>query len=509
MATFTRRNAWINGGTYENPDLFWYAKGVEAMQALALDNPNSWWFFAAIHGQYVSEAEFPGWGFIAGPPQTPTSPLPSQPLIDLYWDQCQHQSWYFGPWHRGYLRALEAQIRAAIVNLGGPADWALPYWNYLGPEHQYKIPPAFKSDILPDGSPNPLFVTLRLGPKGDGDIYVVVPPLSEDCLSNTLYTGSNATTPPPGFGGPATAYSHDGRTNGNLESNPHNLVHVDVGGIAADQKSWGLMSDPGLAALDPIFYLHHANIDRLCAAWNGKGNSNPTTPNWLNGPAALGQREFAVPMPGAVVWVFTPADVNSLSQMDYTYDDLATPITTLASSVISRRLSLLGASPMVGIPPEAGIANQENSELLGANEGALQIRGSGARVSVRLDSTVRLQLSRSLLNPSVDNLPDRVYLQLEDVRGSIDAYKLNISVNLQLAGTIALFGLRRASERDGNHGGAGMTFILDITDIVDRLFLADALAADTLDVKIEPNHSVQDKGAITVGRISIYRQTQS
>ena len=50
-----------------------------------------------------------------------------------------------------------------------------------------------------------------------------------------------------------------------LESNPHNQVHVDVGGDSPDGRIWGLMSDPGLAALDPIFYMHHSNIDRMWA----------------------------------------------------------------------------------------------------------------------------------------------------------------------------------------------------------------------------------------------------
>jgi tyrosinase len=59
------------------------------------------------------------------------------------WNQCQHQSWYFPPWHRGYLLALEAQIRADVIHLGGPPTWALPYWNYLGPRDEFKIPPAF------------------------------------------------------------------------------------------------------------------------------------------------------------------------------------------------------------------------------------------------------------------------------------------------------------------------------------------------------------------------------
>ncbi|MFN9939265.1 MAG: tyrosinase family protein, partial [bacterium] len=128
-----------------------------------------------------------------------------------------------------------------IENLGGPADWALPYWNYFGPGDHYKIPPAFTSRTLPDGAPNPLFISLRLGPKGDGDIYVEIPPVSEACLSNTLFTGSNATTTPPGFGGPSTGFSNSGVTSGNLESNPHNLVHVDVGGFTPDQSRWGLM----------------------------------------------------------------------------------------------------------------------------------------------------------------------------------------------------------------------------------------------------------------------------
>ncbi len=51
MAEYTRANAWNNGGTFDNSDLLWYAKGVGAMQARALDDLSSWWFFAAIHGQ--------------------------------------------------------------------------------------------------------------------------------------------------------------------------------------------------------------------------------------------------------------------------------------------------------------------------------------------------------------------------------------------------------------------------------------------------------------------------
>jgi len=46
---------------------------------------------------------------------------------------------------------------------------------------------------------------------------------------------------------------------GSLEQ-PHNTVHLIVGGI-------GHMMDNDYASFDPIFYLHHCNIDRLLAFW--------------------------------------------------------------------------------------------------------------------------------------------------------------------------------------------------------------------------------------------------
>jgi tyrosinase len=36
------------------------------------------------------------------------------------------------------------------------------------------------------------------------------------------------------------------------------------------------MGNPDTAAQDPIFYLHHANIDRLWVHWIGDGRQNPT-----------------------------------------------------------------------------------------------------------------------------------------------------------------------------------------------------------------------------------------
>jgi len=504
MALYTRQNAWINGGDFSNPDLLWYAKGVGIMQSRALDDQNSWWFFAAIHGQEIDLTTFPGWGHIPSPPQVPVTPLPTQQSQDLYWDQCQHQSWYFPPWHRGYLIALEAQIRTAVVGLGGPSNWALPYWNYFGPADEYRIPPAFTQATLPDGSANPLFVKARYGPNFDGNIYVTT---DEDasCQTDTAYTDS--------YGGPETTplFWHGGGSSGDLESNPHNGVHVDVGGFKSSHK-YGVMSDPGTAGLDPIFYLHHCNIDRMWAAWNNNGNSNPTDPNWLGGPATSGERAFAMPMPDGSSWVYTPNDVKSLGQLDYTYDDLATGlpgVPATPSLTLAKRLMKLGA-PHAPVDAAAGahMNSGGNAELLGAHDGALNVTSSGARATVKLDSDVRKKVSNSLTAAAIAKPPDRVFLRLENVRGNIDATKLYVTVNQKQVGRVALFGLRRASSPDSEHGGEGLTFLLDITDVIDDLFLDGALHIDSLDVRVDPSHEVPDDERLTIGRVSVYRQAQ-
>ncbi|MEO1022546.1 MAG: tyrosinase family protein [Bacteroidota bacterium] len=501
---FTRNNAWNHGGTFDNPDLLWYAKGVGALQSKTLDDQNSWWFFAAIHGEYITRsvpAQY-SWDTIPPPPNVPVTPLPAQSVIDEFWNQCQHQSWFFPPWHRGYLLAIEAQLRSAIIDLDGPEDWALPYWNYFGPDDQYRIPPAFTETNLPDGNPNPLYVDARYGPNNDGNVYVDTTVVSEKCQQNTIYTGSNAVTPAPGYGGSVTSFNHGQGLNGNLEANPHNLVHTEVGGGIPSRA--GLMSYPGTAALDPIFYLHHCNIDRMWASWNAQGNSNPTDPNWLNGPVAVGARAFVMPMPNGTNWTFTPQDVDSLAQLDYIYEDLITapaPVHTLA-----QRLNKLGALTTEALNTE-NMGTGTNSELVGASEGSLELGGSGLKTQLRLDSDVRKNVSDSLFKASEVDIPDLIYLQIENVTGSLDANILTVSVNNQLAAHISLFGLLDASDKDGQHGGTGLSFTIDITTIIDDLHLENKLDADSLDVSIYPNNIPEDE-SINVGRISIYREQQ-
>jgi hypothetical protein len=94
-----------------------------------------------------------------------------------------------------------------------------------------------------------------------------------------------------------------------LEAQPHNTVHVKVGG-------W--MLGPNTAAQDPIFWLHHANIDRLWERWldRGEGRANPVTNRvWMDTEFALFDED------GDRVEMSAREIIQTASQLDYVYDD--------------------------------------------------------------------------------------------------------------------------------------------------------------------------------------------
>jgi peroxiredoxin len=66
-----------------------------------------------------------------------------------------------------------------------------------------------------------------------------------------------------------------------MDQNPHFFTHIAIGGDMADFATVGG---------DPIFYLHHCNLDRIWESWNRLGNSNPTDPKYLDRKFAFGDR---------------------------------------------------------------------------------------------------------------------------------------------------------------------------------------------------------------------------
>lgn len=516
---YVRTNVYAKGGDFSDPTILWYARGVAAMRARPITDPTSWEFFAAIHG--IDQGLWEQYGYLS-----PSTPLPPQAQMDLYWNQCQHGTWYFLPWHRGYLLALEATIRDAVVQLGGPSDWALPYWNYFAPDEN-KLPPAFATPDWPDGTGNnPLFIKQRWGPFNTGKVFVPMSQVNLRALNDPEFTGV-ASGGSPGFGGVDTGFSHGGSPHGRLESQPHDAVHVLVGGSdPTNSNDPGLMSDPDTAGLDPIFYLHHANIDRLWETWLVKPTSqgNPKDPNWLNGPASLGQRPFVMPWPPqGTEWTYTPGQMADLASLDYQYESLspagAVPALAAQAERPGRPAPAEGAAPMAN--------TRRNVELVGASEQPLRITGRDeVRAPVRLDGQARRRMTANLAaapgEPAAEAANaaqggERVFLNIENVRGSSDATVLEVYLNVpEGAGeshhadtrveSVGLFGLRKASAPDGEHGGEGLSFVLEITEIVHALHLDDALAADTLEVRIVPINPVPEEAPVSIDRVSVVRQ---
>lgn len=209
--TYTRKNVWELGGDWAEP-ILWYARGVQAMKSRALNEPTGWRFYGAIHG--IDQRLWQQLGYLSA-----ADPMPSSAVMAAYWNECQHGSWYFLPWHRGYLIAFEAVVRDAVVKVGGPADWALPYWNYFK-SNQDGLPPAFASPDWPDGrGNNPLYVKQRYGPKNDGNVHVPLNRVNLNALRNDPDFTGVASGGSPGFGGVDTGFSHGGQIHGGSSYN--------------------------------------------------------------------------------------------------------------------------------------------------------------------------------------------------------------------------------------------------------------------------------------------------
>lgn len=288
----TRSDVWKLAA--QDDTLLWYGRAVDAMQQLPKTNPLSWEYQAAIHGS-VS--------------------VPSSLL--RWWDQCQHSTSFFLPWHRMYVLHFERIVAMNVVKLGGPKDWALPYWNYSQNPTSLAMPPAFRNPKLANGLPNPLYVAARNPIANSGGAVLA----AKDVDLKTCLTAAATTAPAGFFGDPPSA--HFGTLAGSLELTPHNAVHRAVG------AGGGWMADPYLAALDPIFWLHHANIDRLWEVWLTRDpqHSNLTTAYWLTGVT------FSFHDASGASVSMRSADVLNLSDpaIDYSYEDTTDP---LASRVV-------------------------------------------------------------------------------------------------------------------------------------------------------------------------------
>jgi tyrosinase len=504
MATRTRREVRSLGDTW-NDTMLWYAKAVHELRERPVTKKASWRYLAAMHD--FDQAQWINLGYLAK-----GEALPKKPERDRYWSQCQHQTWYFLPWHRAYLHSFEDIVRDAVKSLGGPGDWTLPYWNYsnTGNPDATKVPQAFLDKKLPDGTPNPLFAKARHGTSVAAEDVELT-----DRIADNDFEGITE-GPGEGVGGPRTIFSPSGEQEGLIEAAPHDLVHGDVGGRG------GLMSYPTTAALDPIFWLHHANIDRLWEVWRNRDprNKNPADADWLNGPTR--RRAFALFGADEKDRPSNPKDVLSTAALGYDYDDMSDPL----GGATRRSMRLEALAPRLqqraaGDQLEGVVVMKKRpaAEVLGSNDKAIALGPKPVKSRIKFSpqplKAVNQSFTESTMRADTPGEPDRVFLKLENIRGKDGSGIFDVVLHKPdapagsagvKAGSISLFGIEKASQPAGAHAGNGLTKTLEITEAVDAMKL-DAEQAKNIDVEIVPRSDVREEDQIKVGQVSVHRQS--
>jgi peroxiredoxin/N-acetylneuraminic acid mutarotase len=275
-----------------------YAKAIPLMRELPESDTHSWKWWWNTH--WIKGFPAVMWEESRKHKTEVIAALPPavQSLAEATWNGCQahavnpddpeqYQQWYFIPWHRLMLYQFEQTVREVLHD----EDFTLPYWNPVtGNDADLSLPLAFRDP----GSP--LFNGTRW-PWVNGGERIDKPFmnwLTLDCLSEKFYIDS-----PEGSLGFCTR----------LDYNPHFFTHIGLGGDMADFSTVGG---------DPLFYLHHCNLDRVWESWNRLGNANPTDPKYLNRKFTYADRTGKrVDLPVSAA--------DRVAQLGYEYDAYAKP----------------------------------------------------------------------------------------------------------------------------------------------------------------------------------------
>jgi tyrosinase len=286
----------------------------------------------------------------------------SDPRSWVYWtnahlNYCPHGIPYFLVWHRGYLYYFEQYLRT----VSGNATLTLPYWDY------------YKNPVIPaeftNPSSNPLYVS-RVNTN-------VSQALTSAPFSNTLINFPRGTI---------------NSFEPSVERKPHDPVHDIIGGVM------GTMQSPQ----DPIFWLHHANIDRLWNAWVNAGNGRLM-------PASGSSYWSGTLTYGPSMTMNRSRTINTRSQLGYYYQNEGFPPIAAAPArrKATQRTELAAVMP---VSAAALAATQIGGGTDGARAPGMGWRTVAAIGGALLADTLQAApdnriAKRSVIRPPVRNLP--------------------------------------------------------------------------------------------------------
>ncbi|KAF8637719.1 hypothetical protein AX17_002622 [Amanita inopinata Kibby_2008] len=309
----------------------------------------------------TKDASFFGVGGIHGQPYVPWNGAVGSfsPGKWNFGGYCTHGSVLFPTWHRPYMLLLEQTIQKHALAVAeqfttGQEDWKkaatdlrLPFWdwaaNSVPPDVVIKDASVTVTDF--DGKSisvdNPLIryrfhgsrpftapfdewpTTLRHpNLQGKEDINGMVQAVTK--AQTQITDDTTALLSWIHDWAEFSNHTDDSKSKTNSLESIHDYIHVDIGGS-------GHMSDPGVAAFDPIFYLHHCNIDRLLSIWSalnqgvgvstGKSDRNGTFT--LAPQAAVDTDTALTPFWNSESTFWESKDVFNTEKFGYTYPEFA------------------------------------------------------------------------------------------------------------------------------------------------------------------------------------------
>jgi hypothetical protein len=416
------------------------------------DFRRSWVYWANMHDHFGDDCEGPIVGTGMGGVQIF---IASNADETATWCRCEHGTVQFLTWHRMYLWYFERVLQEAA----GDPSLRLPYWDY---ETEAHLPAAYRDATYVNEQgqtvPNPLRVSARR------------PSLNNGTAALSSFVTSTAT---------AMTDTTFGPFNSDLEQTPHGAVHcaVTTGGC----PNGGLMGSVPAAALDPIFYAHHTNIDRLYECWlqgdePGRLPSNATQLNtvftFVDADGSMVDRRVR--------------DMLTTTQLGYTYvaGGGCPPSLAQASPAAENR-------PMAPVPEQvlASVGPTRLDPTVTTVPVAVSPQGRQALVAQRVPTSSRIYVTIEGLQ--YDEAPGGLY----------NVFLRGAGEKREQIGVINFFGL--ASSRSANHTGrAGHlrtrgSFWFDITDAVKQL---DISGDAPLSLVFEPMTGLSDSSPETVAQ---------
>lgn len=283
-----------------------YRNVVDSMKALPLNDPRNWEYQSGMHRHITPEqvTNLPDDGRFSDKEELSKYALEEPPhaVSNETWDQC-HQTnpdRLFLLWHRVYVSYFE-KIAQKISN---QPDFRLPYWDYTkGDTISRTLPTIFREDTyIPEGESTPVANPLKVVRR---ESINAGSPLDQSIVSlNAMKEDTYE------------SFSQ------NLEGTPHNAIHGALG-----KNNTLLMGATIWAAQDPIFWLHHSNIDRLWSCW--EKNDHISTELLDDG------KQYPFIDENGTVVKHTVSEMNDLiATLDYKYESMGDCLITRAPTPV-------------------------------------------------------------------------------------------------------------------------------------------------------------------------------